>query len=364
MHGLFLLAQAADLFEPPEHLCGADRQWFVFFSACFHAALTYTISGKDKRQYASMKVLVGTASWTDPGFVAKWYPRTLRAADRLAWYSEHFNLVELNSSFYAVPARAQVKKWCEQTPDRFVFDVKLHRLLSRHSAGPETLPPDLRKLARVESGKVRLTPELERALAKRFLEELRPFRDANKLGALLLQVSPSFSPRASELADLDALFEHLEGITVAVELRNRNWVTGEQRDATLGFFKQRKIPLVSVDAPADNHFMIMPSEDYVTGELAYLRCHGRNAEGYIKGRSVAARFNYLYNEQEVKDLAARAAKMAAQAPAVHVILNNNADDYAPRNAADLRKVLERDFPQIMTGPPSTIKAPALPGLEA
>lgn len=295
--------------------------------------------------------------------MAKWYPKKLRAADRLAWYAEHFNLVEVNSSFYAVPARAQVNKWCEQTPDGFVFDVKLHRLLSRHSAGPETLLPELRKLARVRNDKVQLTPELERALAKRFLEEIQPFRNAHKLGALLLQLSPSFSPRANELTELEGLFEYLGGVAVAVELRNRNWVTGEQRAATLAFFKQRNIPLVSVDAPVDEHFMIMPSEDYITGELAYLRCHGRNAEGYIKGRSVAARFNYLYNEHEVKDLAVRAAKLAAQAPAVHVLLNNNADDYAPRNAAQLRKVLERDFPQIQTGPAPAIKAPALPGLE-
>lgn len=310
-----------------------------------------------------MKILVGTASWTDPGFIAKWYPKNVRAADRLAWYSEHFNLVEVNSSFYAVPARAQVKRWCEQTPEGFVFDVKLHRLLSRHRAGPETLPPDLRKLARVEGGKVKLTPELERALAKRFLEELHPFQRADKLGALLLQLSPSFSPKAHELTELERLFECLHGASLAVELRNRNWVTDDQRAATLAFFKDQKIPLVSVDAPADKHFMIMPSEDYVTGNLAYLRCHGRNAEGYIKGRSVAARFNYLYNQDEIKGIAFRAAAMAAQTGAVHVILNNNADDYAPRNASDLRKVLERDFPKVDTGVAPSIKAPDLPGFE-
>ena len=310
-----------------------------------------------------MKILVGTASWTDPGFIAKWYPKNIRAADRLAWYSEHFNLVEINSSFYAVPARTQVKRWCEQTPDGFVFDVKLHRLLSRHSAGPETLPPDLRKLARIEGGKVKLTPELERALAGRFLEELHPFRQVNKLGALLLQLSPSFSPRANALVELEHLFETLKDARVAVELRNRSWVTGDQRDTTLVFFKDREIPLVSVDAPTDKHFMIMPSEDYVTGELAYLRCHGRNAEGYIKGKTVAARFNYLYNEGQVKEIATRAAKMAAETSAVHVILNNNADDYAPRNAADLRKVFERDFPKVDTGAPPAIKAPVLPGME-
>ena len=310
-----------------------------------------------------MKILVGTASWTDPGFIAKWYPRNVRAADRLAWYSEHFNLVEINSSFYSVPARAQVKRWAEQTPDGFVFDVKLHRLLSRHSAGPETLPPDLRKLARVEAGKVKLTLDLERALAKRFLQELHPFQEADKMGALLLQLSPSFSPRVNKLAELEHLFECLDGKSVAVELRNRNWVTGDERAATLAFFKARNIPLVSVDAPADKHFMIMPSEDYVTGNLGYLRCHGRNAEGYIKGKTVAARFNYLYNQQQVKEIAARAVNMAAETSAVHVILNNNADDYAPRNAADLRKVLERDFPQIHTGAAPSIKAPSLPGLE-
>jgi len=310
-----------------------------------------------------MKILVGTASWTDPGFIAKWYPKAVRASDRLAWYSEHFNLVEVNSSFYAVPARAQVKRWCEQTPDGFVFDVKLHRLLSRHSAGPETLPPDLRKLADVKSGKVQLTPELERALVKHFLEELEPFRREDKLGAFLLQLSPSFSPRGNKLSELEHLFECLDKAPVAVELRNRKWVTGDQRANTLAFFKERKIPLVSVDAPSDKHFMIMPSEDYVTGDLAYLRCHGRNAEGYVKGKTVATRFNYLYNEQEVKDLAGRAVKMAAQAPAIHVILNNNAEDYAPRNAAELRKVLERDFPNIDTGAAAAIKAPALPGID-
>lgn len=308
-----------------------------------------------------MKILVGTASWTDPGFIAKWYPKAVRAADRLAWYSEHFNLVEVNSSFYAVPARGQVKRWCEQTPDGFVFDVKLHRLLSRHSAGPETLPPDLRRLAPVERDKVKVTPGLERTLVKRFLEELEPFRADDKLGALLLQLSPSFSPRANKLAELDHLFECLDKAVSVVELRNRNWVTGDQRAATLAFFKNRNIPLVSVDAPSDKHFMIMPSEDYVTGNLAYLRCHGRNAEGYLKGKTVAARFNYLYNGREIKELAERAGKLAAQTSAVHVILNNNAEDYAPRNAAELRKVLERDYPNIDTGAPC-IKAPALPGL--
>jgi uncharacterized protein YecE (DUF72 family) len=79
------------------------------------------------------KILVGTASWTDPGFIADWYPPKLAASQRLRWYAQHFGMVELNSSFYAIPAARQVERWSQEVPKGFVFDVKLHRLLSRHS---------------------------------------------------------------------------------------------------------------------------------------------------------------------------------------------------------------------------------------
>src|SRR2546421_12665402 len=111
------------------------------------------------------RIVVGTSSWADPGFVEDWYPRGMQARDRLAWYAQRFDYVEVNSSFYAIPAEKTVARWAEITPERFAFDVKLHRLLSRHSAGPESLPPELRPDAPVnERGRVVLTPELESAL--------------------------------------------------------------------------------------------------------------------------------------------------------------------------------------------------------
>ena len=72
------------------------------------------------------KVLVGTASWSDPGFVEKWYPKGMRASERLAWYAQHFAMVEVNSTFYSVPDVRMVERWCASTPDEFTFDVKLH----------------------------------------------------------------------------------------------------------------------------------------------------------------------------------------------------------------------------------------------
>jgi uncharacterized protein YecE (DUF72 family) len=86
------------------------------------------------------RLVVGTSSWADPGFVEEWYPRGLPARDRLAWYAERFDAVEVNSSFYAVPERRTVERWAQVTPERFTFDVKLHRLLSRHAADLKSLP--------------------------------------------------------------------------------------------------------------------------------------------------------------------------------------------------------------------------------
>ena len=110
----------------------------------------------------SGKILIGTASWSDPGFVERWYPPNLPAADRLPWYAEHFEMVEVNSTFYAVPNDRLVERWCRATPNEFVFDVKLHRLLSRHATTLKSLPPALQQIAQANGkGRVTLTARLE-----------------------------------------------------------------------------------------------------------------------------------------------------------------------------------------------------------
>src|SRR5215211_6315541 len=149
------------------------------------------------------RILVGTSSWADPGFVKEWYPPQLPAKERLPWYAQRVELVELNSSFYAVPDRGAVHGWVDATPPGFTFDVKAHRALSRHSAPVESLPPDLRELHG--------TPELERPLAERLVEETAPLREAGKFGTYLLQLTPAFSPRRHRLEELDALAGNTKG---------------------------------------------------------------------------------------------------------------------------------------------------------
>ena len=121
----------------------------------------------------SGKILVGTASWSDPGFVAHWYPKKMRAGERLGWYAQHFEMVEVNSTFYSVPDARMVERWCANTPAAFIFDVKLHQLFSFHSAAAKLLPPDLQRHAEIDSkGKVKSTPALQEAMMDIFLRTM------------------------------------------------------------------------------------------------------------------------------------------------------------------------------------------------
>src|SRR3954466_1820146 len=171
------------------------------------------------------RVVGGAARWGAPGFVEEWYPPDLPARDRLAWYAERFDAVEGKSTFYAVPAARTVARWADQTPAGFTFDVKLHRLLSRHAADLKSLPPKCRDAAETNArGRVTLTPQLEAALADEIAAAVAPLGD--KLATFLLQLSPAFEPRKNALDELAPLVARLGATApVAVELRNRFWVT-------------------------------------------------------------------------------------------------------------------------------------------
>jgi uncharacterized protein YecE (DUF72 family) len=293
------------------------------------------------------RILVGTSSWADPGFVKEWYPPGLPAAERLAWYAERFQAVELNSSFYAVPDRSTVHKWVDDTPDEFVFDVKVHRALSRHAAQVDSLPPDLRDgVQTTERGRVHLTPELETTLAERLVEETAPLAKAGKLGAYLVQLTPAFAPRNHELEELDRLVEAFAPHPVAVELRHRGWVRDKRRERTLGWFSEHGVAYVCVDAPPGDDIPIMPPLDAVTTDrLAYVRAHGRNTEGYLKGRSVAERFAWRYSDDELEEIGGRVRSLAEQAREVHVAFNNNRGDDAPTAAQRFRVLLGQAPPE-------------------
>jgi uncharacterized protein YecE (DUF72 family) len=302
----------------------------------------FRVAEKSSAQSKRGKILVGTASWSDPGFVQHWYPKGMRPGERLGWYAQHFEMVEVNSTFYSVPDLRMAERWCAATPDEFTFDVKLHQLFSFHSTQAKLLPPELQHRAPTDQkGNVERTPDLVKAMLNLFLRSMSILRSAKKLGALLLQLSPAFSPRMHKLDDLDDLIESLRDYRLAIEFRNRNWVTGDQLRSTIDFLCQRNAAFVNVDAPAAEHFTIIPPSlnEITDSDLAYLRLHGRNARAYLTGKTVAARFNYNYRDDEIGEVAERSRRLARDADEVHVVFNNNALDYAPRAATRLRAAL-------------------------
>src|SRR4029077_421181 len=121
---------------------------------------------------------------------------------------------------------------------------------------------------------------------------------------------------------------------------------GANLEPTLDFFRKHSATLVSVDAPTERHFTIMPPDmNAITNpELAYLRLHGRDAHAYTTGKTVAARFNYDYSNEEIDEVAGRARDLAKKAKEVHVVFNNNALDYAPHAAIRMRKALGQMIP--------------------
>jgi uncharacterized protein YecE (DUF72 family) len=294
------------------------------------------------------RIVVGTSSWADPGFVEEWYPEGMAPRERLPWYAERFEAVEVNSTFYAVPDPKTVKRWAEVTPDDFTFDVKLHRLLSRHSAGVESLPPKLRDQAdTTDKGRVRLDATLEKKIAKQTLEAVTPLADAGKLGSLLLQLTPAFSPRKRKLEELEPLVEALAPHPVAIELRHRGWVEGDRLEETLDWYESVGAAFVCVDAPKGDNFTIMPPVDAATrDDVAYMRAHGRNLDGYVSGKTAAERFGWEYSDEELEEIAGRAHELAEAAETVRVMFNNNRGADAPLAARRMRELLGQD-----PGPP-------------
>ena len=280
------------------------------------------------------RIVVATGGWSAP----EWYPKGLPARDRLAALAEQVDAVEIDSSFYALPAPRTVERWARITPEHFTFSAKLHRALSRHAAPLKSLPTDLRDGVDVtERGRVVLTEELEAALCARTLDVFEALYAAERLSCFVLQLTPGFRPGAYELDELEPIVQALAPVPVAIEFRHTGWT--DRSDTTFARLREMGAAFVGVDAPETKSPTTMPRDDAVTrSDLAYQRAHGRNAEGYLRGRSAAARFDYAYPEEELRELAGRASTLAEDAETVVCVLSNAG--HALDSALALKRLIE------------------------
>src|SRR3954454_15637310 len=89
-------------------------------------------------------VRIGTCSWADEALSKYFYPPKLPAKERLAWYSEHFDTVEVDSTYYRLPGESMVQGWAERTADGVTMHVKPSALMPRHRVRAETIREALR----------------------------------------------------------------------------------------------------------------------------------------------------------------------------------------------------------------------------
>jgi uncharacterized protein YecE (DUF72 family) len=300
-----------------------------------------------------MAIRVGTCSWADESLSKYFYPPEVKGAEeRLRYYTDRFDTVEANSTYYRLPDRQMVEKWAERTPEDFVMHVKAFGVMTRHPVKVEQLPTDLREDAPLdERGRVDRPPrEFRGEIFRRFHEALEPLRETGKLGGILMQFPPYVVPRSAAFDYLEWAQEQLGGDEMLVEFRHASWLDDEHRDETLAFLERHGMTFVIVDAPKTGGRNVLPTLVTTTSPTAYIRFHGRNAETWNKRVRSAAepRFDYIIG-RELREWVEPLSELSVKAEVVYSMFNNNgrsttADGtiaQAPVNAQMLKGLLQQ-----------------------
>ena len=287
----------------------------------------------------------GTSSWTDKTLLAsgRFYPPDVDTpAERLRYYSERFPLVEVDSSYYALPSERNAALWVERTPTHFVFDVKAFALLTHHPVRTTGLPAKLREELPDKQRFYRkdLSAEAVALVQDMFVSALRPLEAAGRLGAVLFQFPHWFVPSRANREYLHELAESFP-YRIAVEFRGGGWVKDDQSaERTLGLLEELGLTYVVVDEPQGFKTSVPPVVAATSPELAMIRFHGHNADTWEKpGLTAAERFRYLYSEEELEKWVGPAKELAGKSKQVHVLMNNCYEDYGVRNAAQIADLI-------------------------
>ncbi len=242
------------------------------------------------------RLILGTSGFSYEHWRGVFYPPDMSQARWLEAYAEHFSAVELNVTFYRLPAHSTFEDWARRTPADFEFVVKGSRLVTHY-----------RRLKDVESA---LDALLEAA------DGLGP-----KLSCMLWQLPPRSAPDVAVLERFCALLAERSGrgrgrprIRHAFEFRDLRWFSAEVIDV----LRRRGFALVEADPPREGQ---VRDE---SADFGYLRFHhGPRPSGG-------------YESEELAPYAARARTALAQGHDVYAFFNNDPGGWAPRNAEEFR----------------------------
>ena len=317
---------------------------------------THADAAREPLHIGSATVRIGTASWTDPTMTAPgvfYPPDAATAEDRLVYYANQFPIVEVDATYYALPARRTGELWLERTPPGFTFDIKAHALMTGQPSETKRLPKDLREELPAELLDQKrvyardLPKEIEDEIWARFLDGIEPLRSSGKLGAVFLQYPRWFFPTSESRDQIVKAKERLGDTPFAVELRHASWFNDKNRERTIDFFERERIPFVMVDAPPGTKSSLPPVSLVSSPKLAVVRFHGRRTETWeATGIPVVERFRYLYDEAELGEWVPRIREAAEQVPELHVLMNNCYANYGTTNAREIAELLAASIPHL------------------
>jgi uncharacterized protein YecE (DUF72 family) len=288
------------------------------------------------------EVRVGTSGWSYPSGKGKWNgifypvqpsrrPRGTPKFDELTFYAEHFDTVEVNSSFYRIPTVDAVRKWAERTPKGFEFSLKLYQKFTH---------PDM--FAKATGGD---PSRLGQADVDEFRAAIEPLAEAGKLGALLAQFPASFKNEPESRGYLEWLLKAFREYSIAVELRHRSW--SDEPVETADLIEKHEATLAQIDEPKFR--TSIRSDLAVNGGLYYLRLHGRNAAQWWKHEASEDRYNYLYTTEELEPFAEEAKAASREVKKAYLYANNHFSAKSVANAAILKhqlgQELEGEYPE-------------------
>lgn len=286
---------------------------------------------------------IGTASFTDKGLDGSFYPAGIKPAERITFYARHFNAVEVDSSYYALPSERNSYLFAQRTPDGFIFHFKAFGLMTQHRVSVKQLGRSLAmQLPRDFDAPYVSKPsrDLLKQAFDMFYGALLPLKLAGKLGLILFQYPPYFTKRAENLDYILQCKEWMKDFRLAIEFRHNSWTNDDERADTLDFLRKNGLSYVSVDEPQFSSGVTVPPFADATNDIAYIRFHGRNsATWFRKGISVSERFDYLYGIDELDEWAAKIKDLAERVDQVHIMFNNCMHTYPVQNARDMAGLL-------------------------
>jgi uncharacterized protein YecE (DUF72 family) len=281
-------------------------------------------------------ILVGTSGWNYPGGAGTWngifYPPKRKGFDELAFYARHFDTVEVNSSFYRVPAARTTAAWAERTPKGFEFSLKLYQKFTHpgmflEATGTSAVGPD-------------------RTDVDEFRAALDPLAAAGKLGALLAQFPSSFRNEPSSRAYLEWLLRAFREYSLAVELRHGSF--SENPAEAMALLAEYGAALVQIDEPKFRD-SIRQNRLANVKTLYYMRLHGRNAAQWWSHEKSEDRYNYLYSASELDPIVDHVEEASRETKKTYVYANNHFSAKSVANAVTIKsklgQPLDGEFPE-------------------